>query len=226
MIKLCIFDLDGTTVNSLKSIAHFANATLARFGLRTFPVDEYRHLAGGGARKLIRNLVDAAGADEALYEPMRRDWVESYDRDFLYLTEPYAGIAEMLAELKSAGIRTAVLTNKHGPTAMKICDTLFGGDGRLLDVCVSAYPGMVLKPEPDEIIKLLDRYGAGRGECIYCGDHIIDIETGKRAGVLTVGVTWGFHTREELSAAGADFIADTPDDITKLVFTINKGEIK
>ena len=68
MIKLCVFDLDGTTVNSLNSIAYFANETLKRFGQKTFSVDEYRHLAGGGARKLWRNLVNASGAPEELYE--------------------------------------------------------------------------------------------------------------------------------------------------------------
>ncbi len=226
MIKICIFDLDGTTVNSLNSIAYFANRTLEKFGQRTFPVDEYRHLAGGGAKKLIRNLIDAAGAPEGLYEPMLNDWVSSYDNDFLYLTEPYEGINKMLAALKSAGMYTAIITNKHGPTGKKICDTLFGTDGRLLDVCVSAYPGMALKPAPDEIWRLLEKYGAGRNECIYCGDHTIDMETGKNAGVITVGVTWGFHTRESLVAAGADFIADVPDDIVRIVNNINYGEAR
>jgi phosphoglycolate phosphatase len=130
----------------------------------------------------------------------------------------------MFAVLKSAGINTAIITNKHGPTGMKICDTLFGTDGRLLDECVSAYPGMKLKPAPDEIWRLLEKYKAKRDECIYCGDHTIDMETGKNAGVITVGVTWGFHTRESLISAGADFIAGVPDDIVELVNKINTGE--
>lgn len=216
MIKLCVFDLDGTTVNSLNSIAYFANETLKRFGLRTFSVDEYRTLAGGGAKKLIRNLVNATGADESLYEPMLNDWVTSYDNDFLYLTEPYDGVSEMLGALRQKGIHTAIVTNKHGPTGKKICDTLFGTDGELLEVCVSAYPGMVLKPAPDEILKLMDRYGVGKNECMYCGDHTIDMVTGKSAGVLTVGVLWGFHTEEALRAAGADAIAKHPSDIVAL----------
>ncbi len=216
MIKLCVFDLDGTTVNSLNSIAYFANETLKRFGLEPFPVDAYRTLAGGGAKKLIRNLVDATGADESLYEPMLEDWVTSYDNDFLYLTEPYDGVTDMLRELRRRGIHTAVVTNKHGPTGKKICDTLFGTDGSLLEVCVSAYPGMVLKPAPDEIIKLMERYGAAKDECIYCGDHTIDMVTGKAAGVLTVGVTWGFHTAEALLSAGADAVATHPRDIVAI----------
>ena len=217
MIKLCIFDLDGTTVNSLNSIAYFANETLKRFGQNTFSVDEYRYLAGGGAKKLIRNLVNATGAPEYLYEPMLEDWVTSYDNDFLYLTEPYEGITEMLTELRRNGVHTAVVTNKHGPTGKKICDTLFGTDGSLLEECVSAYPGMVLKPAPDEIWKLAEKYGVDRAECAYCGDHMIDMTTGKGAGVITVGVTWGFHSREELLGAGADYVVDHPSELIRIV---------
>ena len=219
MIKLCVFDLDGTTVNSLRSIAHFANATLTAFGQRTFPVDDYRHLAGGGAKKLIRNLVDALGAPEELYQPMLHHWVESYDQNFLYLTEPYEGIEDMLRGLRSAGIHTAIVTNKHGPTARKICDTLFGTDDSLLEECVSAYPGMVLKPAPDEILKLMARYGVAAHECVYCGDHTIDMTCGRAAGVVTVGVTWGFYTREALYAAGGDFVADTPAELLEYIKT-------
>lgn len=217
MKKLCIFDLDGTTVNSLRSIAYFANATLARFGQRTFTVDEYRHLAGGGAKKLIRNLVTASGAPEELYEPMLHDWVTSYDADFMYLTEAYPGISEMLASLRAAGVHTAIVTNKHGSTADKIVHTLFGSDGALVEVCVSDHPGMMLKPAPDELLRLARRFGLAPGECAYCGDHGIDMRTGKNAGMTSVGVTWGFHTRDELLEAGADLIADTPRQITEYI---------
>ena len=217
MIKLCVFDLDGTTVNSLRSIAHFANQTLSKFGQRTFSVDDYRHLAGGGAKKLIRNLVTASGAPEHLYEPMLEDWVSSYDQSFLYLTEPYEGVEDMLLELRRMKIHTAIVTNKHGPTARKICDTLFGTDDSLLEVCVGAYPDMVLKPAPDEILKLMARFDVAPDECIYCGDHTIDMVTGRAAGVITVGVTWGFHTRAALDAAGAEFVADVPSKIIDLV---------
>ena len=218
MIKLCVFDLDGTTVNSLNSIAYFANRTLEKFGFSAFPVDDYRHLAGGGAKKLIRNLVNASGAPESLYEPMLNDWVSSYDVNFLYLTEPYAGIEDMLRALRQRGIHTAIVTNKHGPTAQKICDTIFGTDGSLLEVCVSAYPGMVLKPAPDEILKLMARFDVDSHECAYCGDHTIDMVTGRAAGVVTIGVTWGFHTKEALEEAGADFVADTPSELSDYIF--------
>lgn len=214
MIKLCIFDLDGTTVNSLNSIAYFANETLKRYGFQPFPADAYRHLAGGGAKALWTNIVRETGAPESLLDEMKNDWLRTYEADFLYLTEGYAGITDMLRKLKAAGVRTAIVTNKAKAIADKICESCFGSE--LLDVVVSDHPGMVLKPAPDELIKLKEKYGLSDGEVMYCGDHTIDMVTGKNAGAVTVGVTWGFHTAEALKAAGADHIAYAAADIVRI----------
>lgn len=213
MIRLCIFDLDGTTVNSLRSIAHFANETLRRYGFPPFPEDDYRHLAGGGAKALWTNIIKASGAPESLLEDMKNDWLRAYEADFLYLTEGYEGITDLLRALKAAGIHTAIVTNKAKAIAEKICESCFGA--ALLDEVISDHPGMVLKPAPDELIKLKQKYGLRDGEVMYCGDHVIDMLTGKNAGAVTVGVTWGFHTAEALQAAGADHVANVPADILK-----------
>lgn len=214
MIKLCIFDLDGTTVNSLRSIAHFANETLKKYGYSPFPVDDYRHLAGGGAKVLWTNLCKACGAPLEKRDEMMHDWLTTYEADFLYLTEPYAGVPEMLRELKMAGIRTAIVTNKAKQIADKICAASF--EAGMLDTVISDHPGMVLKPAPDELLRLMEIYGAKPEETLYMGDHTIDMITGKNAMAQAVGVTWGFHTAEALKDAGADYIANVPADIVKI----------
>ena len=214
MIRLCIFDLDGTTVNSLNSIAHFANETLKRYGYPPFSVDDYRHLAGGGAKALWTNIVKAVGAPESQLDEMKNDWLRTYEQDFLYLTEGYEGVTDMLRKLKAAGIFTAIVTNKAKAIADKICESCFGS--ALLDEVISDHPGMVLKPAPDELIKLKEKYGLSDGEVMYCGDHTIDMVTGKNAGAVTVGVTWGFHTAEALKAAGADYVATHPSQIADI----------
>ena len=214
MIRLCIFDLDGTTVNSLNSIAYFANETLKRYGYPAFSVNDYRHLAGGGAKALWTNIVKAVGAPESQLDDMKNDWLRTYEQDFLYLTEGYEGVTDMLRKLKAAGISTAIVTNKAKAIADKICESCFGS--ALLDEVISDHPGMVLKPAPDELIKLKEKYGLSDGEVMYCGDHTIDMVTGKNAGAVTVGVTWGFHTAEALKAAGADYVATHPSQIADI----------
>lgn len=214
MIKLCIFDLDGTTVNSLRSIAHFANETLKKYGYPPFAEDEYRHFAGGGANALWNNLCRAAGAPMAQHDEMMQNWLQTYAQDFAYLTEAYDGVKEMLLALKEKGIYTAIVTNKAQAIAEKLCRSFF--DDRMLDEIISDHPGMVLKPAPDELIHLMQRRGVTGGETLYCGDHTIDMATGKNAGAKTVGVTWGFHTEKALREAGADYIANAPGDIVKI----------
>lgn len=217
MIKLCIFDLDGTSVNSLRSIAHFANETLVNFGLEPFPVDDYRHLAGGGARKLMTNLINARGANINLLEDMVSDWLGRYEKRPYYLTESYEGITEMLEKLKKIGVVTAIVTNKSKRVASSIIEHSFGAPGILIDEAVSEHPGMVLKPEPDEILKLCNKYSVLPCNTMYVGDHGIDMQTGKNANVTTCGVTWGFHTEAELISAGANLIAHQPNDIFEFI---------
>ena len=217
MIKICIFDLDGTTVNSLKSIAHFANETLTAFGLEPFPTDDYRTLAGGGARKLMTNLINERNADPSLLETMVEDWLTRYEQNAFYLTEPYNGITEMLFQLKAMGVITAIVTNKSQRVAQSIIENSFGKPGELIDISVSEHPGMVLKPEPDEIINLCRMFKISHEDAMYIGDHTIDMTTGKNAGVKCCGVTWGFHSAESLIDAGADFIANVPGDIIKYI---------
>lgn len=226
MIKLCIFDLDGTTVDSLRSIAYYANETLKRFGLKTFEVDEYRHLAGGGARKLMTNLINANKADISLLDVMVSDWLSRYEKNAFYLTEPYDGINDMLRQLKDMGIKTAIVTNKSERVASSIIRGAFGEPGKLIDVAISEHPGMVLKPEPDELLNVGKMYGIPMSETIYVGDHGIDMKTGKNAGAYACGVTWGFHTKEHLLDEGADYIADNPGDLIRIINIINKENSK
>ena len=213
MIKLCIFDLDGTVVNSLSSIAYFANQTLAEFGLEPFSTDDYRHLAGGGAKKLMTNLINARGADISLLDDMVSDWLGRYENDAFYLTEIYDGIIDMLKSLKAMGIKTAIVTNKSERVAKQIIEGAFGNPGELIDISISEHPKMVLKPAPDELLNVGKKFDISMSETLYIGDHGIDMQTGKNAGATACGVTWGFHTAEELLASGADIVVDTPEQI-------------
>ncbi len=217
MIKLCIFDLDGTVVNSLSSIAYFANQTLEKFGFEPFPTDDYRHLAGGGARKLMTNLINARGADISLLDDMVSDWLIRYENNAFYLTEIYDGIIDMLKSLKALGVKTAIVTNKSERVAKQIIEGAFGKPGELIDISISEHPQMVLKPAPDELLKVGKHFGIDMTEALYIGDHGIDMQTGKNAHATACGVTWGFHTAEELRASGADIIVDTPEQIVNYI---------
>ena len=118
-MKLCIFDLDGTLINTINTISYFANRALKKYGLREIPAERYKLLVGDGAKVLVERMLKETGADEALFEEVSREYNQAYDRDYLYLTEPYDGILELLRNLKGLGVKTAVLTNKPDDTAQK-----------------------------------------------------------------------------------------------------------
>ncbi len=207
MKKACIFDLDGTLTNTLPTIAYYANGALAASGLAPFPVDEYRYFVGDGAKTLVKRMLVARGVtDEETLLRVYRDYNVAYDAAPLYLTEIYPGVKELLVSLASQGVRLAVLSNKPDYAAKEVIRHLFGD---IFNVAHGAREGVPLKPAPDALWALLEELGGiSPDDALYVGDSSVDMETGKAAGVRTVGVSWGFRGREELLAHGADAIAE------------------
>ena len=206
-MKAYIFDMDGTLVDSLESIAYFANKALEKFGLKTIPVERYKHLAGNGAATLVKRMIKENNGDESLFEKVSYEYNTTYDNDFLYLTKPYDGVLEMLSKLKSQGCKTAIISNKPHSTAKKISDELFGD---LIDVCFGKRDGYPVKPDPESVNEIIEILGVDKKDCIYIGDTITDMETGKNAGIYTVGVLWGFRDEDEIKSGEPQKIINHP----------------
>lgn len=218
MIKACIFDMDGTTVNTINSIAYFANNALKKAGLSSLDTEDYKYLVGKGAKILISGMLEKIGADQKYFDTVYPEYNTTYDNDFLYLTEAYEGITDLLKALKDKGIKTTILSNKPHPTALKVCDALFGSD--LIDICYGARDGVALKPDPEGVFKIIDELGLKKEECIYIGDTSTDMKTGKSADLYTVGVLWGFRKRDELEENGADAIISHPSQLLEIIDTL------
>ena len=92
--------------------------------------------------------------------------------------------------------------------------------GDLIGVSISEHPNMVLKPAPDELLNVGAQFGISMTETLYIGDHGIDMLTGKNAGAIACGVTWGFHSAEELISSGADIVIDTPNQIIDYIINL------
>jgi len=214
MIKLCIFDMDGTVVNTINTISYFANNALKKYGLPTIPTDRYKILVGNGAKVLVERMIDEVGASREGFEDVFKYYNETYDKDFMYLTEAYEGVINMLADLKNMGIKTAILSNKPDVTAKKVSDMLFGDD--LIDLCYGAREGKALKPDPESVLEIIDLFNVKKEECLYIGDTATDIKTAKNAELYSLGVLWGFRDEKELREAGADSIINDPAEIVNI----------
>ncbi len=214
MLKLCIFDMDGTLVDTISSIAYFANRALNMYGLPAIEKNHYKIMVGNGARVLCERMIERVGGSKEQFEKVYPEYNESYDNDFLYLTKAYDGTIEMLRALKEMGVKTAILSNKPDSTAKKVSDALF--ENGLIDVCYGGRDGIALKPDPAGVFEILREFGASKDEVLYIGDTATDIKTAKNAELTSIGVLWGFRDKAELESAGADYIISHPSEIVPI----------
>ena len=216
MIKVCIFDLDGTLARTQASIARPVNMTLAYYGLPEQPVEAFNYFAGDGIKNALIRALKAAGdteVDRHVEEglPMCRAWMQE---DPCYQVEPYDYVEWALNELKAKGIRIAVFSNKPHASAISVVETIFGKG--LFDHIQGQTDRIPIKPDPTGVYEILKEFGADKSECLYLGDTNTDMMTGHNAGVTTVGVTWGFRPRAELEEYKADIIIDSAREIPGL----------
>ena len=216
MIKCCIFDLDGTLFNTLTTIHHYLNVTLRSDGIGEITREQCRLFIGDGARVLIRRSLSANGIeDEERGARLLSEYNRRYNENTLYLTEPYKNIPEMIDELGKMGVTLAVLSNKPDKTVGLIIDEFFSGSFK---IARGGREGIPLKPNPDGLNLLIEELGFSPSEVMYVGDTGVDVTTGLRAGVaLTVGVSWGFRSVEELADTGAHLIVGDPLEIVREV---------
>lgn len=218
--KACIFDLDGTITDSIGAIAHTVNQTLTFFGLKTHPVEAYKDFAGDGQYELIKRALIASG-DIGLtnYDKVMAKYIELFRDGCTYGVVPFDGIMEMLHSLKDRGCRIAVLSNKQHDNTTKVIQTVFGED--FFDEVLGQSESYEKKPSPQGAFKIAEKFGLHAFECLYLGDTNTDMLTGTNAGMDTVGVTWGFRTREELEKNHAKYIVDEPKEIIEIYDKIN-----
>ena len=136
-------------------------------------------------------------------------------------TTPYTGILEMLSALRTRGVRMAVCTNKHVSAAEVLIRKYFPADS--FDAYEGDCPGVPRKPDPAHVRIVLDKMGVGPEETVYLGDSGVDMQTAVNAGVLPVGVLWGFREKEELTENGAEILLSQPLELLeKVVFVYNE----
>ncbi len=217
MIKLCIFDLDGTLINSLYDLADAMNYALKKHGFREHETEKYRFMVGSGISTLAdRAMVIPKGlASPEKKQEILADFNEYYNAHCMDKTLPYDGIVEMLDSLDKKNIMYAVMSNKPDNFSNIIVKTLFPNN-KFTSVW-GKRDNYERKPDPRAVWALIDEAGVKREECLYIGDSDVDIYTAKNAGLKCCGVSWGFRPKSELISAGAEYIAECPDDILKRV---------
>ena len=146
--------------------------------------------------------------DDVEFVQVFRKYKEIFAEYCMYQVRPFDGIPELLSELRRRGIRTAVLSNKPHLQTVDVVERIFGKD--CFDWVQGQQDGVPKKPAPDGALQIAARFGAKPEECIYSGDTNTDMQTGNAAGMLTLGVLWGFRDEQELLDNHAMALLKTP----------------
>jgi phosphoglycolate phosphatase len=209
-VRLAIFDLDGTLLDSLADLAASANEMLAGAGFPVHPEDAYRRFVGDGARVLVERILPPEARDEAVVRECLARYGEIYGRRWDERSRPYEGIPELLDGLERHGVALAVLSNKPQAATERCVARFFPGRSWLR--VLGQREGRPKKPAPDGVFEILAAAGVAAEETVYFGDTDTDMRTAAAAGVLPVGVLWGFRDREELERHGAVQILRRPEE--------------
>ena len=213
-LRLLVFDLDGTLIDSRRDLVNAVNATLVQFGLPEQHDDRIASYIGDGAAKLVERALAADGADPALAPSALAAFLDYYRIHKLDYTLPYPGVMEQLIRLRDTlHLPMAVLTNKPVIASQQICDGL-----GLAPFFFRIYGGNSFaskKPDPEGLLALMAECGASPATTLMVGDSDIDIRTAHAAGAWSLGCRFGLspHSIAAMEAAASvDAVVDTASE--------------
>lgn len=211
--QLAFFDLDGTILNTLDDLADSLNHVLAQHGFPQHTADEVRMMVGNGILKLIKRALPN-GTEQTTVEAVYNDFNAYYKLHSADKTKPYDGINEMLEQLKSKGVKLAVVSNKADYAVQDLCAKYFGG---IFDAVAGEKTGVPKKPAPDAVNNILAELGIERKNSVYIGDSDVDLQTAANAEMDCIAVNWGFRDEKLLRENGARVIVSSPNEIVEII---------
>ena len=216
MTGLVIFDLDGTLLNTIEDLGTACNHALRMCGCPERNMEEYNMLVGRGIYNLFIGALPEGMKTKEMALRMKEHFIPYYDAHKCDMTRPYPGIPELLEKIGEAGIRMGIASNKYQDGTEKLVRHFFGKHDfvRIL----GQREGQPIKPDPEIVYEIMSCAGIrDKGEIIYTGDSDVDMQTGNNAGVRTVGVTWGFRSRQELEACSPWRLADNAGELARII---------
>ncbi len=214
MKQLAIFDLDGTLLNTIQDLANAYNHALDAYGFPGHSVDDYKKMVGHGVVKLLLSCLPEGHRDQDTMLRVQGVFQQHYNLHANDNTRPYPGVPQLLSALQKQGTKVAVLSNKPHPFTASMVQLQLPG---LVDLALGARNHVALKPDPAAVLEILEHFEVEKQSCVYIGDSDTDIQTGRNAGVETIGVSWGYRTKQTLIDSGASVIVDKIDELSKIL---------
>lgn len=212
-IDTILFDMDGTTLNTLEDLADSVNHVLSVYGFPPKTPQQIRQYLGNGVKKLMELSVPG-GMDNPQFTRCLTDFQTYYEAHANRKTAPYPGILELLNTLHRRQYKMGIVSNKMDVAVKQLAQKWFA---EYVGAAIGETEDIRRKPAPDTVLKALKILGSAPDRAILVGDSEVDVQTARNAGLICVGVTWGFRDREALEAEGADFIIDQPQQLLAIL---------
>ncbi len=208
-----IFDLDGTLLYTLEDLCDSTNFALAHFGYPERTLAQVRSFVGNGIGNLVARAVPNGTSKEecaAVLKVFKAHYAENCNNK----TRAYDGVEALLARLKAANIKLAIVSNKVDSAVKALCERYFAD---YISIAIGEKENIRRKPAPDTVFAAMELLGAENARTVYIGDSEVDVQTAKNAGIDLIAVSWGFRDREALRALGTFPIADTAEEVWQLI---------
>lgn len=210
-----VFDLDGTLLDTLEDLMDAVNDALRRYGYPVRTLDEIRRFVGNGVRNLMVRAVPG-GAENPQFEEILSAFRAYYTVHCEDKTHAYDGVESLMRQLKDAGCRMAIVSNKLDSAVKELNQSYFSG---YVQTAIGEKEGVRRKPAPDMVEHALAELHCNKEEAVYVGDSEVDIQTASNAGLACISVTWGFRDADFLLKNGASVLADTPQQVCDLIIS-------
>lgn len=207
-----IFDMDGTILNTIEDLTDTTNHAMKEMGYPLHTVEEVKWFVGNGIRKLIERAVPDGTSEDDIVKT-HKIFMEYYGVHCNDKTGPYDGIMDLLTNLKKAGKRLAVVSNKADDPVKVLADELFP---ELFDIAIGEREGVQKKPARDMVDIALAELKCDREKTVYIGDTNVDFETAKNSELDCILVSWGFRGREFIEQFAAEYFVDRPEEILEI----------
>ena len=221
-LRLVLFDLDGTLVDSAPDIAVAANLLMARHGLSHHPLDAVRGMIGDGIETLVKRAFAAngIGLDAAELAERYREMLSVYGAHLVKLTTLRQGAAEAVRAARSAGLATGVVTNKSEGFSRTILENF--GLLAELDLVIGGDSGFARKPDPDMLLEACRKVGCSPVSAVLVGDSAADLSAA-RAAVMPCILVQGGYSATPVDASCADVVIAEPGDLLALLSGLERA---
>ncbi len=214
MYKGVIFDLDGTLINSIEDIGNSLNRILKKHGLPERSIQDYSDNIGQGLLQLTKDSAPSDISQEML-DTIFPEFIADYGENYNVKTKAYDGIMEMLKTLRDKDILLGVNSNKKHEYTVELMNTLFPEIPFVL--VLGDRENVNKKPDPTSANEIVEAMNLDKKDVVYVGDTNHDINTAQNAELNSIGVTWGYRSKQVLVDEGASHIAETANEIVDIV---------